>query len=421
MYSQTLPHLLGGVRTPALVIWGDDDRIVPLQRGPGLQGARCRDATLTVVAGVRPFRRDGKARRTSPSLTTDFVQSTDQPKEDCRHASDVFHRTADVGLRRARLGWTYGATALTFSNRHFDPVEGSRLYNEYLEEYILRRGMRRRRHHAERAPQRAVLHAGEDATCSPRSWRRSTKRVKIVHAGQSAAAGGKPGPAGGRAGDDRHDLEGPAGVRLRARRRAGAVGERRQPGLQPRALHRGARPDRRRPGPQPGPFRWEGTHYQHRVVNPWAVPLQKPYPRVWIPGVLSKETVIWTAQHRYPYIALNTSIEATKVIWELYDKAAAEVRLHRRPGEFRLPDPRARAGHRGKGDAERPAVHVDAGRVHRPGAIRCGPIRRAISRRPAGAASSNSRSAGRTTRAATRPSRSRSREHDDHRRHARSV
>jgi pimeloyl-ACP methyl ester carboxylesterase len=30
MYSQTLPHLLGGVRTPALIIWGDDDQIVPL-------------------------------------------------------------------------------------------------------------------------------------------------------------------------------------------------------------------------------------------------------------------------------------------------------------------------------------------------------------------------------------------------------
>ncbi len=54
---------------------------------------------------------------------------------------------------------------------------------------------------------------------------------------------------------------------------------------------------------QQGPFRWEGTHYQHRVVNPWAVPLQKPYPRVWIPGVLSKETVIWAAKKRYPYIA----------------------------------------------------------------------------------------------------------------------
>ena len=29
MYSQTLPHLLGGIRTPALVVWGDDDKIVP--------------------------------------------------------------------------------------------------------------------------------------------------------------------------------------------------------------------------------------------------------------------------------------------------------------------------------------------------------------------------------------------------------
>ena len=29
MYSQTLPHLLGAVRAPALVVWGDDDKVVP--------------------------------------------------------------------------------------------------------------------------------------------------------------------------------------------------------------------------------------------------------------------------------------------------------------------------------------------------------------------------------------------------------
>ena len=34
-------------------------------------------------------------------------------------------------------GLRYGSTALTFSNKHFDSVEGSRLYNEYLEDYIL--------------------------------------------------------------------------------------------------------------------------------------------------------------------------------------------------------------------------------------------------------------------------------------------
>ena len=76
---------------------------------------------------------------------------------------------------------------------------------------------------------------------------------------------------------------------------------------------------------QPGPFRWEGAHYQHRVVNPWAVPLQKPHPRVWIPGVLSKETSIWAARQRYPNIALSTAIDATKKIWEQYDAVAAET------------------------------------------------------------------------------------------------
>ena len=61
------------------------------------------------------------------------------------------------------------------------------------------------------------------------------------------------------------------------------------------------------------------------MVNPWAVPLQKPHPRVWIPGVISTETIIWAAQHGYPYIALNTPIDRTKRIWEIYDNAAAEL------------------------------------------------------------------------------------------------
>jgi pimeloyl-ACP methyl ester carboxylesterase len=33
MYSQTLPHLLSCVDTPALVVWGDQDRIVPVSAG----------------------------------------------------------------------------------------------------------------------------------------------------------------------------------------------------------------------------------------------------------------------------------------------------------------------------------------------------------------------------------------------------
>src|SRR6201995_5150107 len=37
----------------------------------------------------------------------------------------------------AKAGLDFGATALNFSNSYFDSKEGSRLYNEYLEEYIL--------------------------------------------------------------------------------------------------------------------------------------------------------------------------------------------------------------------------------------------------------------------------------------------
>jgi alkanesulfonate monooxygenase SsuD/methylene tetrahydromethanopterin reductase-like flavin-dependent oxidoreductase (luciferase family) len=76
---------------------------------------------------------------------------------------------------------------------------------------------------------------------------------------------------------------------------------------------------------QPGPWRWEGKHFNLRVVNPWAIPLQRPHPRIWIPGVVSRETVIWAAEHRYPYICLNTAIDDTKKIWETYDAVAAKA------------------------------------------------------------------------------------------------
>lgn len=51
MYSQTLPHLLGGVRAPALVVWGDDDKIVPKSAG-GLYTRSLREARLETVAAA---------------------------------------------------------------------------------------------------------------------------------------------------------------------------------------------------------------------------------------------------------------------------------------------------------------------------------------------------------------------------------
>lgn len=75
---------------------------------------------------------------------------------------------------------------------------------------------------------------------------------------------------------------------------------------------------------EPGPFRWEGKHYNYRYVNPWVRPYQKPHPPIWIPGVISRDTVIWAAKRRYPYIMLATALEPTKQSFDLYREVARE-------------------------------------------------------------------------------------------------
>jgi alkanesulfonate monooxygenase SsuD/methylene tetrahydromethanopterin reductase-like flavin-dependent oxidoreductase (luciferase family) len=75
---------------------------------------------------------------------------------------------------------------------------------------------------------------------------------------------------------------------------------------------------------QTGPFRFEGKHFHYRFIDPWVLPLQKPHPQIWIPGIISPESVVWAAKRRYPYIALGTATEATAELWNLYTKTAGE-------------------------------------------------------------------------------------------------
>jgi alkanesulfonate monooxygenase SsuD/methylene tetrahydromethanopterin reductase-like flavin-dependent oxidoreductase (luciferase family) len=82
---------------------------------------------------------------------------------------------------------------------------------------------------------------------------------------------------------------------------------------------------------RPGPFRWEGKHFEYRVVNPWALPLQKPYPRIMVPGTASPETVEWAARHRYTYVVLGSSLEQTRELIELYRETAAESGYEMQP------------------------------------------------------------------------------------------
>ena len=232
----------------------------------------------------------------------------------------------------AEEGLRYGATALTFSNRHFDPVAGSRLYNQYLEDYVYAEecgadGIMLNEHH--NAP--FCMQAKTNICASILAA--MTKRVKIVLLGNPLPLAENPI----RLAEELAMIDMVSKGRLVSGFVRGGGQEQLAAGVNPaynRERFEEAHDLIVKTWTQPGPFRWEGTHYQHRVVNPWAVPLQKPYPRVWIPGVLSKETILWAARHRYPYVALNTAIDATRNIWNIYSQQAREVGYEPGPENF---------------------------------------------------------------------------------------
>ena len=49
------------------------------------------------------------------------------------------------------------------------------------------------------------------------------------------------------------------------------------------------------------------------------------------PGLISPETVIWCAKHRYPYVALATMLKPTLELWNMYGKVAADFSVRGNP------------------------------------------------------------------------------------------
>ena len=220
-------------------------------------------------------------------------------------------------------GEKFGYTALLFPNKFFDPKEASRLYNERLEEYVYAEecgvdGIMLNEHHNAPFCMQAKINIFASILAG------MTKRVKIVLLGNPLPIADNPVRL----------AEELAMVDLVSKGRL-VSGFVRGGGVESLATNANPAYNRERfneahdviikTWTQPGPFRWEGEHYQLRVVNPWVLPLQQPHPRVWIPGVVSRETIIWAAEHGYPYIILNAPIEECNKIWQLYDETATGV------------------------------------------------------------------------------------------------
>jgi len=223
-------------------------------------------------------------------------------------------------------------TALLHSNKYFDPVAGGRLYNERLDEYQLVEevgfdGIMLNEHHT--APFCMSPRINLFATLLARL----TKRVKIVLLGNPLPIWDSPVHLA----EELSIVDMISGGRLVSGFVRGGGVENIQANANPlfnRERFEEAHDLVIKAWTKPGPFRWEGKHYQFRVVNPWATPLQKPHPRIWIPGVASKETVVWAAQHRYPYIGLNTNFDLSQKIKDLYTGTAREAGYEPGPENF---------------------------------------------------------------------------------------
>src|SRR5438874_3358139 len=224
------------------------------------------------------------------------------------------------------------AVRLTFPNTHFNPELGADLYNEYLDEYEFSEevgfdGLMLNEHHNTPTCLGAAMNL-EAAILA-----RTTKKAKIVLLGNPLPIFDNPI----RLAEELAEID----MISRGRLVSGFV---RGTGIESWATNTNPVHNRERfeeahdlvlkTWKTPGPFRWEGKHYQFRVVNPFVRPLQEPHPPVWIPGVGSPETLVWSAERHYPYLYLETDPDVTLEMMEIYAQTAREHGYEPGPQHF---------------------------------------------------------------------------------------
>ena len=224
------------------------------------------------------------------------------------------------------------AVRLTFSNSHFDPQIGSELYNTHLDEYEYSEemgfdGLMLNEHH------NTPTCLGATMNLEAAILARITKKPKIVLLGNPLPIFDNPI----RLAEELAEID----MISRGRLVSGFV---RGTGVESLATNTNPLFNRERfeeahdllikTWTTPGPFRWEGKHYQFRVVNPFQTPLQKPHPPIWIPGTGSPETLVWCAERHYPYLFLETDHEGTQDMMEIYAETARQHGYEPGPEHF---------------------------------------------------------------------------------------
>jgi len=207
-------------------------------------------------------------------------------------------------------------------NKLFDPEKGSRLYNDYIDTLIYAEqlgydGVCVNEHH------QTAYGLMPSPNLIASILARQTSRVKIAVIGNALPLYNPPT----RVAEEFAMIDCISGGRLIAGFVVGGGPEYYASGINPaeaRERFREAHDLIIRAWTEPGPFRFFSKHYKLSYVNPWPLPVQKPHPPIWIPGVGSLETMQFVAKRRYAYMGIPYfHISVFKRTFEQFREACA--------------------------------------------------------------------------------------------------
>jgi alkanesulfonate monooxygenase SsuD/methylene tetrahydromethanopterin reductase-like flavin-dependent oxidoreductase (luciferase family) len=241
------------------------------------------------------------------------------------HSQQPYTSVQDADLAQ------YPSGRLDFPNRYFDPAQAHALYNQYHEQYawadeVGLDGIMTNEHHA------SYWNMKPSANLDAAVISKVTSKARIAILGNILPISDPV-----RMAEELAMLDCYSGGRLISGFVRGGAVETLHAGLDPtenRARFEEAHDLILQCWTTPGPFRWEGRYYHHRVVNPWVLPMQKPHPPIWFPGGSSPESVVWAARHHYTYINLGVLMDLTRELKQLYIDTAQETGFTPGPEHF---------------------------------------------------------------------------------------
>jgi alkanesulfonate monooxygenase SsuD/methylene tetrahydromethanopterin reductase-like flavin-dependent oxidoreductase (luciferase family) len=208
---------------------------------------------------------------------------------------------AELDLEAGRKN---GTVWVKLPNKHFDPEKGHKLYNRYLDELEYGEALGFDALGVNEHHQTAYgLMPSPIVTAS--ALARKTTRVKIAILGSALPLRSHPLTVA----EEHAMIDVISGGRLISGFVRGIGAEYHTFGVNPTFSH-----DRFheahdlivRAWTEPGPFAFQGRHYNVQYVNLWPRPYQKPHPPIWIPSQGSKETIDWASHPDRCYTYLQT-------------------------------------------------------------------------------------------------------------------